>query len=148
MRMSRCVWTCLAAMLASAACRSPRAEHAALLAADRAWCESQGDPEAFASFVADDAVFLPAGLPPAAGRDAFLAVSAELFAAPGTSLTWRPSRAEVSPSADLGYTIGSYELTVSGVTSAGKYLTAWRRAPDGRWTVVADCYNADAPTPE
>lgn len=158
--MRASLWLGVAAILASAAC-SPQArtspanlaaERTALMDTDRAWFESQGDSEAFAAFVANEAVWLPAGLPLVSGKERYLAVSSELFAAPGTRLTWQPSSAEVSESADLGYTIGSYELTANDsngnpVTSLGKYLTVWRKETDGQWRVVADCFNGDAPPP-
>jgi ketosteroid isomerase-like protein len=57
-------------------------------------------------------------------------------------LVWEPGRAEVALGGDLGYTIGDYrvEATASpdSVLSRGKYLTVWRRQPDGSWKVEAD----------
>ena len=158
--MKASLWMGVVAILASAAC-GPQAltppadlaaERTALMDTDRAWFASQGDEGKFASFVAENAVWLPAGIPLVSGKERYLAVSSELFAAPGTRLTWQPSSAEVSESADLGYTIGSYELTVNDangdpVTSLGKYLTVWRKETDGQWRVVADCFNSDAPPP-
>ncbi len=158
--MRASLWMGVAAILASVACspqaRTPpadlAAERTALMDTDRAWFESAGDREKFATFLADEAMFLPAGAPLARGKERYLAVSSELFSAPGTRLTWQPSSAEVSQSADLGYTIGSYELTVNDangdpVTSLGKYLTVWRKQTDGQWRVVADCFNSNAPPP-
>jgi len=65
-----------------------------------------------------------------------------MFADPEFELSWDPTFASVGPSGDLGYTIGTYEMTISGearpVTSTGSYLTVWRRQANGDWKVEAD----------
>lgn len=59
----------------------------------------------------------------------------------GTSLSWRPTYADVAGSLDLGFTVGEYSITSRGATGAavqrfGKYLTVWKRQPDGSWKFV------------
>ena len=59
----------------------------------------------------------------------------------GTSLSWRPVYADVAGSLDLGFTVGEYSITSRGATGAavqrfGKYLTVWKRQPDGSWKFV------------
>jgi len=65
-----------------------------------------------------------------------------LFADPEFELTWDPTFATVGPSGDLGYTIGTYEMTTGGevgpLHETGSYLTVWRRKPNGDWKVEAD----------
>ena len=51
--------------------------------------------------------------------------------------------AAVAGSRDLGYTIGEYTSTGRGPTGAavqrfGKYLTVWKRQPNGSWKFVVD----------
>jgi ketosteroid isomerase-like protein len=69
----------------------------------------------------------------------------EFFAArgSGTSLSWRPVYAAVAGSRDLGFTVGEYTLTGRGPTGAavqrfGKYLTVWKRQPNGSWKFAVD----------
>ncbi len=49
----------------------------------------------------------------------------------------------------MGYTIGTYELTVeqdgAPMVTVGKYVTLWKKQADGSWKVVVDCFNADGP---
>ena len=61
----------------------------------------------------------------------------------GSSLSWHPIYADVAGSLDLGFTIGEYSVTslsTSGATIQrfGKYLTVWKRQPDGTWKFVID----------
>ncbi len=69
----------------------------------------------------------------------------EFFSSRGTesSLSWRPVYAAVAGSRDLGFTVGEYTLTGRGPTGAavqrfGKYLTVWKRQPNGSWKFVVD----------
>ncbi|HZZ20803.1 MAG TPA: nuclear transport factor 2 family protein [Opitutaceae bacterium] len=62
---------------------------------------------------------------------------------PKTSLTWSPSKIEVSQDGTLGYTWGRYDFTTHGKdgkdsTDTGIYLTIWRRDASGAWKVAYD----------
>jgi ketosteroid isomerase-like protein len=100
----------------------------------------RGMAAAFSETVAPDgAVFADPALVvgPAAIADAYRII------AQGTSLSWRPVYADIAGSADLGYTIGEYVSTGRGPSGAavqrvGKYLTVWRRQPDGSWKFMID----------
>jgi ketosteroid isomerase-like protein len=52
----------------------------------------------------------------------------------------------------MGYTIGTYELTVEKdgafMVTVGKYVTIWKKQADGAWKVVVDCFNANGPATE
>ena len=156
--MRALVLICVAAVFSSTGCKpqeqTPQvdlaAERAALMNTDRAWSESMPDVEKILAFYAEGAFFLPANAPIAQGKEAIRATLTKQFFGPGVSLTWKPTTAQVSESADLGYTIGTYQRTINDakgnpVTTVGKYLTAWRKQADGQWKVVADCFNSDAP---
>jgi hypothetical protein len=61
----------------------------------------------------------------------------------GTSLTWTPVYADIAASGDLGYTVGEYIATGRGPSGAavqrfGKYLTVWKKQPDGTWKFLID----------
>jgi len=54
----------------------------------------------------------------------------------------------ISDGGDLGYAVGSYEQTApdkSGVLTrtVGKWMSVFRKQPDGSWGAVADTYNVD-----
>jgi ketosteroid isomerase-like protein len=125
-------------------------ERAALTAADQAWSQTVPDVEKFVAFFAEGATFLPPDGPITEGLDAIHSVASGLFSSPGFNLTWKATKAEVSSSADMGYTIGTYQLTMNDAagqpaTSDGKYLTVWQKQADGQWKVVADSPSASAP---
>ena len=59
--------------------------------------------------------------------------------------TWSPQRARVAESGELGYTVGDYRISrrdstgqIAETLDRGKYVSIWRRQPDGTWKVVAD----------
>jgi ketosteroid isomerase-like protein len=63
--------------------------------------------------------------------------------APGTSLTWSPTKAELAASGDMGYTWGNFEFKTKDKegkeeTERGIYMTVWKKQKDGSWKVVAD----------
>ena len=67
---------------------------------------------------------------------------------PNITLKWQPVKADVAASGDLGYTVGSWQLTGKSrkgdaVSMTGKYMTVWKKQSDGAWKVVADMGNAD-----
>ena len=70
----------------------------------------------------------------------------------GTSLTWKPVKAEMAASGDLGYTYGNYVFTSKdkdgkAVVSYGKYTSIWKKQKNGQWKVVLDMGN-DSPDPK
>ena len=108
---------------------------------------SQGAAPAFAAFMADDAVSLPAGEEPIAGKQAIVDSMAPLK--DGT-LSWTPRQEVISRSGDLGYTWGTYEFRSTGTNgqprvSYGKYVTIWRKQLDGSWKAVLDTGNQSPP---
>lgn len=130
------------------------AERAVLLEKDRTQSEAYSTSETpldtiFASFT-DDARVLAPGIPMAEGWEASREVFAKLEALPGYSLEYSPAIADVGGAADLGYTIGTYHMTLPGSDGSiaeidGKYLTIWKRQSDGNWKVAVDMFNADGP---
>ncbi|MDA2934039.1 DUF4440 domain-containing protein [Acidobacteria bacterium AH-259-D05] len=128
------------------------AERSAILDADRAWSETPPEVEAFVSFFADGAHFLPPEAPEALSREDIQKTASELFSLPGFSVSWSANFADVSQAGDLGYSIGTFELTVddaegNSVIRNGKYTTVWRKQEDGQWKVVSDTFNFNSPVP-
>jgi uncharacterized protein (TIGR02246 family) len=126
------------------------AERAALAAADQAWSQTVPDVEKFVSFFAEGGTMLTPDAPIAEGQEAIRAAATSMFALPGFGLSWKNTKADVAASGDLGYTVGTYEMTMNDAagqpsTMAGKYLTVWKKQADGQWKVVVDAPNANAP---
>lgn len=122
-----------------------------LIAADRAWAESD-DSELSKSYWAEGASIHAPGTPTVTGVEQIGEFMGKLEAMPGYHLVWAPTKAVVSKSGELGYTVGSYEMTMNGpdgspVVEKGTYLTVWVKQ-DGAWKVMEDIFNSDAPAPE
>jgi ketosteroid isomerase-like protein len=96
---------------------------------------------AFADWFAQDGVSLSNGAPPVVGLAAI--VKSANWSPKTYQLTWTPTDAVMGPSGDMGYTWGHYEghskdANGNPVTTSGRYMTIWRREPDGSWKVALD----------
>jgi ketosteroid isomerase-like protein len=126
-------------------------EREALLAADGAQADataSQGFASGFAAYLAEDAVYLPAGTGAVRGAPAIEAhLSAQFDAA--TVLSREPLRADVSAAGDVGYTFGWTETAIpssGGPPSIayGKYVAWWTKDVAGNWRLASYLPNASA----
>lgn len=93
------------------------------------------DHTAFASFVAEDAVFFgkDAAL---RGKAAVVAGWKSLYEGPQAPFSWQPETVEVLASGTLAHSSGPV-LDPQG-RRVGTFNSIWRREPDGRWKVVFD----------
>ncbi len=102
--------------------------------------------DGWVSFFADSGMQVTPGRN-VVGRTAIRELMAPSLGDSSQTFTWHPTAAEVSASADLGYTIGRWErsarLKDSTVVRRGSYVTIWRKQGDGTWKVVLDVGNAD-----
>jgi uncharacterized protein (TIGR02246 family) len=117
---------------------------------DKAWSQAADnkDLDKTVSYYADDASVLPFNSPIATGKDQIRQVWQHLQSAPGYSLTFMPTKIDVSKSHDIAYEIGTFELKMNDAqgkptTTAGKYVVAWKKSPQGQWKVEADIFNTD-----
>ena len=118
-----------------------RADPGELLRADSTFAAlsvTSGAKNAFLAFSAVDAMSFGGGAQMTQGRQA-IGAGFEDFPA-GAVLEWWPVAAEIAPSGDLGCTVG--EARIASLNHYSKYLTIWRRQPDGTWKFVADGGNA------
>ena len=124
------------------------ADPAELLRADAAFAAAslaQGARAAFLAFAAENAVTLSGGGAVRYGRQA---IGASFDGTPaGAILEWAPVLADVAGTGDLGCTVGDAVFTVPGTDGTArrnyaKYVTVWKRQPDGEWRFVADAGNA------
>jgi len=114
-----------------------RADPSELLHADSAFAAlslTSGAKTAFLAFSAEEAMSFGGGAQMTHGRQA-IGAGFDGFPA-GAVLEWWPVAAEVAPSGDLGCTVG--EAKITSLNHYSKYLTIWRRQPDGTWKFVAD----------
>jgi ketosteroid isomerase-like protein len=146
--------------LASAAC-GPAAQEvgplseedvAALEGAIQEYVQSAlaGDLDTWAGLWAEDAVKMDPNSPALEGREAIRASMAALSMTEFTA-----SVAEVDGRGDLAYVRGAFSArgTVEGmpeplVVEQGKYLTIFKKQPDGTWLIAIDIWNSDLPLPE
>jgi len=124
------------------------AEREAVMQADRDFARdtAKNGVEAWVSYFSQDGVMLPDTGEVVRGHESIHALMAPAFDIPGFSLSWTPEFAEVSVSADLAYTFGSYETSApdadgNRVVARGRYVTIWRKDADGGWKVVLDIGN-------
>jgi ketosteroid isomerase-like protein len=106
-----------------------------------------GGGKAFASWFAEDAVTLNNGRPAVLGRGA---LASQANWDPKTyQLTWVPQGGQMGPSNDMGFTWGHYEGRSTDnngqpIVTSGRYITIWKKLPDGNWKVALDA-SADEP---
>ncbi|MDE3199898.1 MAG: nuclear transport factor 2 family protein [Acidobacteriota bacterium] len=103
----------------------------------------------FAAWFADDGVALGNGKAPVVGKVAIEKSAA--WTPQQYQLTWTPTDAVMSPQDDMGYTWGHFEgrskdANGNPVLTSGRYMTIWRKEPDGSWKVVLDAGADDAPS--
>ena len=165
---SKCAFVALSifAIIALAACgagsqqtASPAAppdtradDEAKIRAQDAEWVKAVAakDAQRCASFYADSGSLLLAGAPVATGKDAILKAWTAMLATPDTTLTFAPTKVEVSRSGDLAYDLGNYEETTKdkkgkAQTVKAEYLVVWGKQADGSWKALLDLPTTTTP---
>jgi uncharacterized protein (TIGR02246 family) len=154
-KMSRFVAVLLSnlLLLSCAACKQavpPERTHdanvRAIQDAEAQWNQdfASRDVSRLVAHYAEDAVLIIPGEPPNAGPAAIRKTIDRLLADPALSVKFVPTKVEVSTSGDLGYTEGSYTLTLTDPQSRqplqdqGSYVTTYRKQADGTWKAVTD----------
>jgi ketosteroid isomerase-like protein len=128
------------------------ADAAAIRQADVAWskvAEAKQMDDYYAYFL-EDAVVLASNEPMATGKEAIQKMVGDLFAMPGFAVKWQATKVEAARSGDLGYSVGTYELSMNDpngmpMEDRGKYVTVWKKQADGSWKVAVDTFNSDLP---
>ena len=93
------------------------------------------DLDAFATHIADDAVFINGGKP-LRGKAAIVEHWKRFYAGPRAQFAWKPELVEVIESGRLGYSEGPVS-NPDGVVVA-RYVSTWRLDAAGRWKIVFD----------
>lgn len=124
----------------------PSESRTELIKADEQWARAWAarDLSGLMLYFHEDATVITPAAAVTSGKRDIVNLMASVFALPGFSTQLRMQQAETAESADLGYTLGSYQTTVSeggrSATHGGHYLAVWRKGADRTWKVAA--YNA------
>lgn len=104
----------------------------------RAW--QANDPAALAQLFTADGMALPSGKPPAQGAEAIRKAYSQDA---GSPLLLRPIA--FGASGELAYVIGNWGPSAEKA-DYGKFTLVLRRNAEGRWLIVSDMDNANAPS--
>lgn len=105
-----------------------------------------GIHEAFIEFAHDSVVLLKPKRMPIVGKQSLI----ESYAGKsdsGVVLIWKPEKAIIADSGELGYTYGLWTLLAAQDTSRGTYLTVWKKNTSGQWKYIADTGNEGLEVP-
>jgi ketosteroid isomerase-like protein len=117
--------------------------------ADEQWSKvaAAKDLDKTVSFYADDAVVLPPNQAAVTTKDGIRNLWKGFFDSL-TDISWKTTRVEMAKSGDMGYLIGTYEMTLKdGSKDKGKYCEVWKKQADGKWKVTVDMVSSDLPAP-
>ena len=117
--------------------------------ADAQWSKvaAAKDLDKTVAFYADDAVVLPPNQAAVMTKDGIRNLW-KGFLDSLTDIRWKTTRVEMAKSGDMGYLIGTYEMTLKdGTKDRGKYCEVWKKQADGKWKVSADMFSSDLPAP-
>ena len=136
---------CFAALMAASCAPSVNVEQerTALMQRDHDWAAAAAKMDQFMTFLAPDASFNVPEMPVLNGAEAVKAAFTQMSSAPGFSLTWSATKADVSGDGTWGYTAGTYTSTAAGTKEQGKYVTIWKKV-NGTWMVAEDIFNSNA----
>lgn len=99
-----------------------------------------GIQKAFIEFAHDSVVLLKPKRMPIVGKQSLVDSYAGKSDS-GLVLTWKPEKATIAASGELGFTYGLWMLIAAKDTSRGTYLTVWEKDSYGNWKYVADTGN-------
>lgn len=127
------------------------AERILLLQRDAEWARAAfeaRDIELVLSYWTDDAVVIPPGLPPVAGKSALRQYVEDSLKIPGFRITWTSTDATFSPDGNLAYLLSRNVVHLNApdgtpTETVGRAVTIWRREPDGQWRCAVDIWNAE-----
>lgn len=121
----------------------PVADSQVLADADLAFSNysvKHGIHKAFIEFAHDSVVLLKDNTMPIIGK-LRLIESYKGKSDSGVVLTWKPAKAIIAESGELGYTYGFWKFIAQKDTSEGTYMTVWKKDMNGQWKYIADTGN-------
>jgi ketosteroid isomerase-like protein len=154
------LWVCVVLLAASATfagCKGAAHDNAADVQAlkdnETQWNADFASKDAakIGAHYADDATLIVSGEKPTAGKAAITAAFTGMLRDPAFSLEIHTEKAVAAETGDVGFTQGSYTLTLTNpadksvVHDFGTYLTVYRKASDGMWKAVSDAPVSSVP---
>lgn len=130
-------------LLFSCSEKKPVADPQALIEADISFSDlsiKTGYQKAFIEFAHDSVVLLKPNHMPIEGKQSLI----ESYVGRSDSnlvLTWKPVKALMAHSGELGYTYGLWTIVSQNDTARGTYLTIWKKDAAGNWKFIADTGN-------
>jgi uncharacterized protein (TIGR02246 family) len=128
-----------------------KAEAAKIMETDAAWMKDYQAKNAarHASYYAEDGSWYVEGHPKATGREAIQKLAQVLFETE-TGGAWTTTKLVVSEAADFAYQVGAWDAINKAAKgkstkTIGKFVTVWKKQPDGSWKVQEDIGNPDGP---
>jgi uncharacterized protein (TIGR02246 family) len=126
-----------------------KADEAAIRAASADWNKAAQarDLDKAVSYYAEEAVFFVDKGALVKGKNSIRMAWKDILAPTAPVLSFTTSFVEVARSGDIGYEYGMAELTTTGkkgkpTVEKGKYVTVWKKQPDGSWKAVVDIDNS------
>jgi ketosteroid isomerase-like protein len=127
------------------------ADEKAIREADEAWSTAAAakDVDKTVAFYSEDAVVMPPNAERAASKEAIRKIWKDMLT--DAKVSWKATKVEVAKSGDIGFAIGTYEVTMNDVVTGkpindhGKYVEVWEKQVDGSWKCGADIFNSDIP---
>jgi ketosteroid isomerase-like protein len=123
--------------------KKPAANPQVLIDADIAFSDysvKHGMQKAFIEFAHDSVVILKDNHMPIVGKQSLI----ESYVGKsdtGFVLTWKPAKAIIAESGELGYTYGFWKFVAQKDTSEGTYMTVWKKDMQGSWKYIGDTGN-------
>ena len=99
-----------------------------------------GMNKAFYEFAAEEAVMLKDNSMPIRGKEN-IKFSFMKRADSNINFSWKPLKADVSKSGELGYTYGTYTYKTTDSIYRGTYVSIWKKNEEGEWKYVLDSGN-------
>ncbi|MGA8222354.1 MAG: SgcJ/EcaC family oxidoreductase [Candidatus Acidiferrales bacterium] len=125
-----------------------KADEAAIRAASAEWSKAAQakDLDKSVSYYADDAIYCVDKGALVKGKDNIRLAWKDIVGPNAPTLTFATTFVEVARSGDIAYEYGTYDLVTEvkkgkSTDEKGKYVTVWKKQPDGSWKVVADIDN-------
>ncbi len=121
----------------------PEAVRAELIKADEQWARAWAarDLSGLMLYFHEDATVVTPAATVTSGKRDIINLMASVFMLPGFSTHLHMQQAATAESGELGYTLGTYETTVSDAgkqtAHGGHYLAVWRKGADRTWKIAA-----------
>ena len=109
------------------------------------------DATKLAAHYTEDAILMTPGMDATVGKDAIQKMLQGMVVDPALALKFQATKVDVASSGDLGYSRGTYTMTMTDsktkkvMNDHGSYVTDYRKQPDGSWKAVADIVTSEVP---